>query len=627
MKRLFFIGVLVFYISGRLYSAQWIQSGETAFSEGETSNTQIYGVGADANISLKAVNYEKRGNDFIVEDQTEYKIDSTDKKYSCRFTSQKDITASKVLFCIYLTQTGWPTYTVGLQEDDNSPGHYPSGTWLSSATFTPSAVSGLAGKGHGWQEVALANQYSLTAGTTYHLVFEYLSGTIDSSNCMTIYGTDPRNSKVPKDNSLDLMSNQLYYNGYDWSAINAQPLFVLASDSGDVDGNPFYKVDEDLKIFGSIWRGEIISVGQGDVNINRIIFNIRSNSSNPSNKLYFVIENVTDQTVVASEEIDSSDISTYYKGCEHVLNQPRVLRAGKKYRIYLKSPSSVSENCYMVRRLSINKYEDPAEKSNQNLIDASFGGGQSYYTQWDGVNWTDQTGPEKYADLIFYFQSSSYYSAGDYTSKAFDTSYPSEFKYISWSPESQPEPASLKFKIASSDDSSGPWNFYGPDGTRNTYYTNSSGQEINTIHNGKRYIKYKAFFGTSNNLYSPNLDEVAITYQERPMTGSSMEVYNNPNPFNPPSETTAIRYILEKDSKVTIKIFTLLGDLVKKMEFSPGEEGGRGEDEGYENAVIWDGDNGGGMTVADGVYICQIVAEARDGSKLIKETRKIAVIK
>lgn len=102
---------------------------------------------------------------------------------------------------------------------------------------------------------------------------------------------------------------------------------------------------------------------------------------------------------------------------------------------------------------------------------------------------------------------------------------------------------------------------------------------------------------------------------------------NYPNPFAAGTESTTIAYTLTKDSEVTIRIFNLIGDLVRKLEFAAGSEGGKGAENGYTNRISWNGRNADGMIVANGTYICRIIAEASDGSGTFKEIRKIAVIK
>jgi len=110
------------------------------------------------------------------------------------------------------------------------------------------------------------------------------------------------------------------------------------------------------------------------------------------------------------------------------------------------------------------------------------------------------------------------------------------------------------------------------------------------------------------------------------------EVSNFPNPFNPLSgdsayNKTIIAYTLEQDAKVTIYIYSTIGDLVRTMEFVAGSEGGKGNASGYKNRVIWNGRNGDGLVTANGTYICKIVSEPADGGASSKAIRKITVLK
>jgi hypothetical protein len=87
---------------------------------------------------------------------------------------------------------------------------------------------------------------------------------------------------------------------------------------------------------------------------------------------------------------------------------------------------------------------------------------------------------------------------------------------------------------------------------------------------------------------------------------------NYPNPFAPPDEVTHITYNLQSESRVTIRIFTLLGDLVWAREFGSGTA----ESTSGLHEVEWDGRNEGGEIVRNGVYICKI--ETDDGDAMTK---------
>lgn len=96
------------------------------------------------------------------------------------------------------------------------------------------------------------------------------------------------------------------------------------------------------------------------------------------------------------------------------------------------------------------------------------------------------------------------------------------------------------------------------------------------------------------------------------------QILNYPNPFAPPSQTTKIGYMLNKDTAVSIYLFNMVGQLVKKIDAASGSQGGKA---GY-NEVTWDGVTDFGDVAGNDVYICKIVA----GGKVLGKV-KIAVLK
>ncbi|MBL7210088.1 MAG: hypothetical protein ISS52_08315, partial [Dehalococcoidia bacterium] len=75
-----------------------------------------------------------------------------------------------------------------------------------------------------------------------------------------------------------------------------------------------------------------------------------------------------------------------------------------------------------------------------------------------------------------------------------------------------PSGTEAKFQIATNNDNS-TWNFVGPDGASNTYYT-TGGTPIWSGHDDDRYIKYKAYLQTAIDPgQTPELKQVWITYR------------------------------------------------------------------------------------------------------------------
>ena len=89
--------------------------------------------------------------------------------------------------------------------------------------------------------------------------------------------------------------------------------------------------------------------------------------------------------------------------------------------------------------------------------------------------------------------------------------------------------------------------------------------------------------------------------------------FNYPNPFNPRRQVTNIVYYSPSNGQAAIKIFTIAGKLVRSLK----QNAAAGS-----NEVQWDGKNGRGQIVRNGVYVAIIMAPG--GSK---QTVKIAVVK
>ena len=95
---------------------------------------------------------------------------------------------------------------------------------------------------------------------------------------------------------------------------------------------------------------------------------------------------------------------------------------------------------------------------------------------------------------------------------------------------------------------------------------------------------------------------------------------NYPNPFDPTRTETEFRYFLETDSDVDIYIFTATGEEVRRLHLDAGGNGGIA---GTNAQIYWDGRNGEGDLVLNGVYIALIeVASTGQKARL-----KIAVVK
>ncbi|NIS37608.1 T9SS type A sorting domain-containing protein, partial [Candidatus Saccharibacteria bacterium] len=83
-----------------------------------------------------------------------------------------------------------------------------------------------------------------------------------------------------------------------------------------------------------------------------------------------------------------------------------------------------------------------------------------------------------------------------------------------------------------------------------------------------------------------------------------------PNPFNP---QTSIRFTLPQEHQVTLNIYNIQGQLVKRLVDHRYDAGA--------HTVNWDGQDQYGQKVASGIYIYRIQAGA------FSQTRKMILIK
>lgn len=105
--------------------------------------------------------------------------------------------------------------------------------------------------------------------------------------------------------------------------------------------------------------------------------------------------------------------------------------------------------------------------------------------------------------------------------------------------------------------------------------------------------------------------------------GLKTNFFNYPNPFGSAERPqTRFHYYLKEDSDIAIRIYTMFGELVWARHFDAGAPQGRaGVHDGTDDssAVIWNGRNGNGYAVLNGVYVAVLTTNGG------KATTKIAV--
>ncbi|MCP4566247.1 MAG: hypothetical protein GY841_01565 [FCB group bacterium] len=131
---------------------------------------------------------------------------------------------------------------------------------------------------------------------------------------------------------------------------------------------------------------------------------------------------------------------------------------------------------------------------------------------------------------------------------------------------------------------------------------------------GPRIGQAAPVFGLFDRVFDISLPQAIIAEN----LGESFKNY--PNPFNPDDAATEFKYFLPSASDVNIHIYTATGEKVRHMHFDAESNGGRA---GPNDQVFWDGRNGSGEIVLNGVYIAIIEVAAGD----LKAKIKMAVVK
>jgi hypothetical protein len=86
---------------------------------------------------------------------------------------------------------------------------------------------------------------------------------------------------------------------------------------------------------------------------------------------------------------------------------------------------------------------------------------------------------------------------------------------------------------------------------------------------------------------------------------AALTAYNAPNPFRPGAETTSIYYQHGGNASIAVQIYTLQGGLVWERAFAAQA------DAPVLRSVEWDGRNGAGRPVRNGVYVCRVSVDGQ----------------
>ena len=142
-----------------------------------------------------------------------------------------------------------------------------------------------------------------------------------------------------------------------------------------------------------------------------------------------------------------------------------------------------------------------------------YASGQRVTSSDSGGAWTpDNTVGGRDLNFITYINP-GFTSSGTFVSSLKDAN-PAAGRTPTWTTlsftDTTPAGTNVKFQVAGSNSSAGPFNFVGPDGTAATFFT-TSGAGLSQF-NGLRYLRYKAFLSTSNGAVTPSLSSVTVCF-------------------------------------------------------------------------------------------------------------------
>jgi len=446
------------------------------------------------------------GNEFVTDSVTTiYRLNSPDYRVSMRFTAQQSGNVNQLRIYIAAQQRGNQVfYKYGLQ--GNSGGN-PDGSYISSpATANFSST--------GWQTVNLGNPVSITAGSVYHLVIQYDSGSAPAANrYIDICSTLPDNLTIPLSGANDTNSDTLAYYGppLAWHDRTQQPLYVLGFDDGSYEGNP-YDARASRAIRSARFEGETFTLTDAR-SVSGVGLYVAS-SDDPlihpaADNLYVTLVDLTDGVVLTDPNeifVDPLSLTTSFDWIEHSFSSTKTLPAGHQFRLYFSSPGSSPSRNYLILNMS-NPDASPYNDLNWDGINAL-----TTRSTDSGATFTES----QFIDLSYYLlvPGDQYAPNGELTSSTLDTgnALGAGYNRISWAlVGALPTNTTVKMQLAANNDNA-TWQFGGPGGSITSWYTLSAGENLYTGLASNRYLRYKIRLETADPTVTPTVDWVRINW-------------------------------------------------------------------------------------------------------------------
>lgn len=437
------------------------------------------------------------GNRFLLDSFTDLQnLSSVNARSSLRFTAQKTgIVSSLQVYIQTARNSGDIYYQYGLQADNAGQ---PTDVYLSSGTAIFDTT--------GWKTINLSSPLNITAGTVYHLVVRYASGTTpNNGHYIALRRSLPLNLLVVQNGASDSNQNTLTNSSGSWVLLNAQPIYVLGFNDNTYEGNP-YDSSEARSIYGANYEGEKFKVAS-DTTINALnLYLSKNHNQDPADDLYFTLRDLTDNIdLINTNFINGAGLTTDYAWKTYNFPSDLTLTANHDYRLSFFSPSSAPNRYYRIFNASnpdVSDYNDINWDGINSVVSRSTDSGSS---------WTESD----FIDLAGYnfitVEVSNYVLSGNLISSTSNLGHKVGFNRIYWD-QTLPANTNVKFQLAANNDNADPWQFLGPDGTETDYYDTSSGENILSALSNNRYLRYKVILETTDPAQTPILNEVRINY-------------------------------------------------------------------------------------------------------------------
>ena len=352
-------------------------------------------------------------------------------------------------------------------------GVYPSMT-ASKAGFQSSEATSLTvpDGGGATQDFALASA-PLTGCLTDDSQSDFQTG--DATGCDLTTG--PGSVRLGKDTSGSQSNSTVTSNGFAMNATAWGGQTFVPSKSGTV-------TDVSLQLFCSGCTGTTPN----------LTVSIRATTGSPA--------------VPTGPDLATATISGFSSGGAGEYSasfaSPPAVTAGTAYAIVIRPNSNPSAGTYAYLCSC-----SPPSDSNP------YANGRRVTSADSGSNWTADT-TSGGRDLAFTATvESGFSSQATFTSGVKDANPPAgrtpQWSTLSYT-ATTPAGTDVKFQIAGSNSSTGPFNYVGPNGTASTFFT-TSGADLSQF-DGMRYLRYKAILSTTDSAQTPSLNSVALCFAD-----------------------------------------------------------------------------------------------------------------